>query len=86
MPRIGESDGTSPETANVWDGQEWARARVYRPNMRTGGTIAFVWDNKASGRCLECGDFIKPSDTTYRAPLRPWRSNKDLLVHVGCWA
>lgn len=85
MPRIGESDGNNPATANVWDGDGWVKARVSVPNMRTGGTIAFVWDDKASGNCQECGEGIQPGDSAYRAPLRPWRSKNDPLVHVRCW-
>jgi hypothetical protein len=85
MTRIGEADGSNPATANVWDGEAWVKARVYMPNLRTGGTIAFVWDNKASGTCQECGGSIRTGESVYRAPLRPWRSKNDLLVHVRCW-
>ncbi len=45
MPRVGEPDSNNPATGNVWDGERWVKARVHIPNMRTGGTIAFVWDN-----------------------------------------
>lgn len=85
MPRIGEPDGSNPATASVWDGDRWVKARVYLPNVRTGGTIAFVWDNKASGTCEECGEAVRPGDAAYRAPLRPWRSKNDPVVHVRCW-
>jgi hypothetical protein len=86
MPHFGEPDGNNPETANVWDGTSWVKARVHMPNVRTGGQIALVWDGQASGQCQECGQAIQPGDSTYRAPLRPWRSKKDPLVHVACWA
>lgn len=59
MTRIGATDGSNPTTANVWDGDAWVKARVYMPNLRTGGTIAFVWDNTGSGICQECGGAIR---------------------------
>jgi hypothetical protein len=85
MPVVGEANGSNPSSASVWDGEGWVKARVYAPNMRTGGSIAFVWDNKASGMCQECGNPIRVGDSVYRAPLRPWRSKNDPLVHVSCW-
>jgi hypothetical protein len=85
MPRFGESDGPNPETANVWDGEAWVKARVYMPNVRTGGRIALVWDGRASGRCDECSQAVAPGHSAYRVPLRPWRSKKDPVVHVACF-
>lgn len=86
MTQIGVADGNNPDTANVWDGDAWVKARVYLPNMRTGGRIAFVWDNKSSGSCQVCGNSVQLGDSAYRAPMKPWRSKKDPLVHLPCWS